>query len=49
MTTSPARRMNLPNSCRRRAVLEIPNRDHMLAVGDRVYKAGVLKFLQERP
>ena len=30
-------------------VLEIPNRDHMLAVGDRVYKEGVLKFLQERP
>jgi pimeloyl-ACP methyl ester carboxylesterase len=29
-------------------VLEIPNRDHMLAVGDRVYKDGVLKFLQER-
>ena len=27
-------------------VLEIPDRDHMLAVGDRVYKAGVLKFLQ---
>ncbi len=30
-------------------VLEIPDRDHMLAVGDRVYKAGVLKFLEERP
>jgi pimeloyl-ACP methyl ester carboxylesterase len=30
-------------------VLEIPHRDHMLAVGDRVYKAGVLKFLEERP
>ena len=30
-------------------VLEIPDRDHMLAVGDRVYKAGVLAFLQERP
>jgi pimeloyl-ACP methyl ester carboxylesterase len=30
-------------------VLEIPNRDHMLAVGDRVYKQGVLKFLGERP
>lgn len=30
-------------------VLDIPNRDHMLAVGDRVYKAGVLKFLRERP
>ena len=30
-------------------VLHIPDRDHMLAVGDRVYKAGVLKFLEERP
>jgi pimeloyl-ACP methyl ester carboxylesterase len=29
--------------------LEIPNRDHMLAVGDRVFKAGVLEFLQGRP
>ena len=26
-------------------VLDIPNRDHMRAVGDKVYKAGVLKFL----
>lgn len=26
-------------------VLDIPNRDHMRAVGDRVYKAGVLDFL----
>ena len=30
-------------------VLDIPDRDHMLAVGDKAYKAGVLKFLQERP
>jgi pimeloyl-ACP methyl ester carboxylesterase len=30
-------------------VLDIPDRDHMLAVGDRVYKQGVLKFLKERP
>jgi pimeloyl-ACP methyl ester carboxylesterase len=30
-------------------VLDIPGRDHMLAVGDKVYKAGVLAFLQERP
>ena len=30
-------------------VLDIPNRDHMLAVGDRVYKNGVLAFLTERP
>jgi pimeloyl-ACP methyl ester carboxylesterase len=28
--------------------LDIPNRDHMLAVGDRVYKSGVLAFLHER-
>jgi pimeloyl-ACP methyl ester carboxylesterase len=30
-------------------VLLIPERDHMLAVGDRVYKAGVVTFLEERP
>jgi pimeloyl-ACP methyl ester carboxylesterase len=29
--------------------LVIPDRDHMLAVGDRVFKAGVLQFLKERP
>ena len=29
-------------------VLDIPNRDHMRAVGDRVYKAGVLAFLAGR-
>ena len=27
--------------------LPIPNRDHMLATGDKVFKAGVLEFLQE--
>ena len=27
--------------------LPIPDRDHMLAVGDKVFKAGVLRFLQE--
>jgi pimeloyl-ACP methyl ester carboxylesterase len=27
--------------------LSIPNRDHMLAVGDKVFKAGVLDFLKE--
>jgi pimeloyl-ACP methyl ester carboxylesterase len=27
--------------------LDIPNRDHMLAVGDKVFKAGVLAFLAE--
>ncbi len=29
--------------------LDIPHRDHMLAVGDKIFKAGVLKFLRERP
>lgn len=29
-------------------VLDIRGRDHMLAVGDKTYKAGVLAFLQER-
>jgi pimeloyl-ACP methyl ester carboxylesterase len=29
--------------------LSIPGRDHMLAVGDKVFKAGALKFLEERP
>jgi hypothetical protein len=29
--------------------LVIAGRDHMRAVGDKVYKAGVLKFLEERP
>lgn len=29
--------------------LPIPRRDHMLAVGDRVYKDGVLSFLRQRP
>lgn len=29
-------------------VLNIPNRDHMRAVGDKVYKAGVLEFLSLR-
>ena len=29
--------------------LDIPNRDHMLAVGDKVFKAGVLEFLARRP
>jgi pimeloyl-ACP methyl ester carboxylesterase len=30
-------------------VLDIPGRDHMLAVGDRVFKSGVVEFLRERP
>ena len=29
-------------------VLNIPNRDHMRAVGDKVYKTGVLDFLSQR-
>jgi pimeloyl-ACP methyl ester carboxylesterase len=28
--------------------LDIPGRDHMLAVGDRVFKQGVLDFLNQR-
>jgi len=28
--------------------LDIPGRDHMLAVGDKVYKAGVIDFLNQR-
>jgi pimeloyl-ACP methyl ester carboxylesterase len=30
-------------------LLEIPDRDHMVAVGDKVFKAGVLDFLNQRP
>jgi pimeloyl-ACP methyl ester carboxylesterase len=30
-------------------VLDIPRRDHMRAVGDRVYKEGVVDFLARRP
>lgn len=29
-------------------VLDIPNRDHMRAVGDKVYKTGVIDFLSRR-
>jgi pimeloyl-ACP methyl ester carboxylesterase len=29
--------------------LDIPGRDHMLAVGDKVYKNGVVEFLRQRP
>jgi hypothetical protein len=28
--------------------LDIPDRDHMQAVGDKVFKAGVLDFLNQR-
>ena len=33
----------------RGAALDIPGRDHNLAVGDKVYKQGVLEFLAVRP
>jgi non-heme chloroperoxidase len=29
--------------------LDIPGRDHMLAVGDKVFKEAVLDFLNQRP
>jgi pimeloyl-ACP methyl ester carboxylesterase len=29
--------------------LDIPDRDHMVAVGDKVFKAEAIKFLHERP
>ncbi len=29
--------------------LDIPDRDHMLAVGDKVFKAAVLQFLDSEP
>ena len=29
--------------------LDIPGRDHMKAVGDRLFKEGVLRFLKQRP
>jgi pimeloyl-ACP methyl ester carboxylesterase len=34
----------MPNA----VALDIPGRDHMLAVGDKVFKSGVLAFLEER-
>jgi pimeloyl-ACP methyl ester carboxylesterase len=34
----------MPNA----VALDIPGRDHMLAVGDKVFKAGVLAFLEEQ-
>ncbi|WP_407522110.1 alpha/beta fold hydrolase [Methylobacterium oryzisoli] len=41
----PALAALMPNA----RALDIPNRDHNLAVGDKVHKAGVLAFLAERP
>jgi pimeloyl-ACP methyl ester carboxylesterase len=32
----------------RARALPVPDRDHMLAVGDKVFKAGVLDFLKDR-
>ena len=42
-------RRRLERSSRASQVLDIPNRDHMRAVGDKVYKTGVLEFLSHRP
>jgi pimeloyl-ACP methyl ester carboxylesterase len=39
----------LGNIIRGAEVLDIPNRDHMRAVGDKVYKTGVADFLSRRP
>lgn len=39
---SPQKLADLMQNAR---VLDIPNRDHMVAVGDKVYKQGVLEFL----
>ena len=36
----------LQNAIPGAAALPIPRRDHMRAVGDKVYKDGVLRFLQ---
>jgi pimeloyl-ACP methyl ester carboxylesterase len=43
----PARELAelMPNA----RALDIPGRDHNLAVGDRAHKEGVLAFLAERP
>ena len=40
---------DLANIIPQATVLDIPNRDHMRAVGDKVYKTGVLSFLAARP
>ena len=47
-TKSPATRTDWPRCSRDGEALEIPGRDHNLAVGDKVYKAGVLRFLERR-
>jgi pimeloyl-ACP methyl ester carboxylesterase len=43
--SAPALAKIIPGS----QVLDIPDRDHMRAVGDKVYKTGVLDFLSRRP
>ncbi|MFE1602874.1 alpha/beta fold hydrolase [Methylobacterium sp. ID0610] len=43
--SGPALAALIPNA----RALDIPNRDHNLAVGDKVHKQGVLAFLAERP
>ncbi|THD76147.1 MAG: alpha/beta fold hydrolase [Bradyrhizobium sp.] len=42
--SAPALAKIIPGS----QILDIPNRDHMRAVGDKVYKAGVLDFLSRQ-
>ncbi|MGB7913738.1 MAG: alpha/beta hydrolase [Rhodomicrobium sp.] len=39
----------LADAIPRAQALDIPGRDHMKAVGDRVFKEGVLSFLERRP
>ena len=48
-TTWRAPRRNWPRSSRMRSALDIPGRDHMLAVGDKEFKSAVLDFLNQRP
>ena len=47
-TRSPARAQALAALIPGASALDIPGRDHMLAVGDKVFKAGVLEFLNQR-
>ncbi len=44
-----ATRAASPTLLPRGEVLDIPDRDHNPAVGDKVFKAGVLAFLARRP
>jgi pimeloyl-ACP methyl ester carboxylesterase len=43
--SGPALAALIPNA----TALDIPGRDHNLAVGDKVHKQGVLDFLARRP